>query len=230
LVGANSNLQLFKTADGSDTLFRSDLNQHYHSTFGAIQESQFIFIESGLRQVLAAHSNHTLHILEMGFGTGLNAFLTMIEVEKYKIKTDYTTVEAFPLDERYWKSLNYPGMTGTDDHTPMFTNLHEAKWNEPVELSPHFKLTKIHGPFETYIPAHGLFNLVYFDAFGPDAQPELWSENIFLMISMGMSPGGILVTYSVKGTVVRALRKAGFLVEKLPGPPGKRHILRAIKS
>lgn len=230
MVVANSNLQLFKTADGSDTLFRSDLNQHYHSTFGAIRESQYIFIESGLRQVLAAHSNHTLHILEMGFGTGLNALLTWIEVEKYKIRTDYTAIEAFPLDEIYWKSLNYPGMTGYDVHSPIFTNLHEAKWNEPVELSPHFILNKTHITLETYIPAPGLYNLVYFDAFGPDAQPELWSENIFLEISRGMSPGGILVTYSVKGSVVRALRKAGFLVEKLPGPPGKRHILRAIKS
>jgi tRNA U34 5-methylaminomethyl-2-thiouridine-forming methyltransferase MnmC len=226
-------LEVTKTADGSDTIFRRDLNQHYHSTFGAIQESQHIFIENGLRYILGKRDICTdneafsLNILEIGFGTGLNALLTLIESEKQGIRIHYTTVESLPLEEIFWRSLNYPHLAG--DYSESFANIHRAPWDVPVELSPGFTLHKVFNKIEDFHSSSIKFDLVFFDAFGPDAQPELWTEEIFRNIGSQMADGGILVTYSVKGTVVRALRSSGFLTTKLPGPPGKRHILRAIK-
>ena len=125
--------------------------------------------------------------------------------------------------------LNYPYRLGSEKYTPVFASLHLAPWNEPAVISSCFNLHKIVGRVETYRPGPGTLNLVYFDAFGPDAQPELWTGDIFRALYEGLQPGGILTTYSVKGTVVRALQAAGFKTEKLPGPPGKRHILRAVK-
>ncbi len=229
-------LALIKTADGSDTLFRRDLNQHYHSIHGALQESKHIFIENGFLCAIGkfhpgiGNSAGFLNILEIGFGTGLNAFLTLAEAEKYGISVHYTAIEPFPLEMNYWQALNYPHLFGSADYSHLFAKLHLANWNVPEEISPHFTLEKIHGTIETYLPPPGSSDLVYFDAFGPDAQPELWTEQIFHQLCYGMSTSGILVTYSVKGIVVRALHAAGFSTEKLPGPPGKRHVLRATKK
>lgn len=216
-------------------MFHKGLNQHYHSTFGAVQESQHIFIESGfLHLINNLHpffktGTECLKIFEVGFGTGLNALLTQFEAEKHGIRVNYSTIEAFPLEASSWQALNYPHLFGSVDYSHVFAKLHLANWNEPDEISPHFTLHKIHGALEAFVPATGTFNLVFFDAFGPDAQPELWKEEIFQNLHQGLAPGGILVTYSVKGTVVRAMHSAGFSIEKLPGPPGKRHILRACR-
>ncbi|MCX6279116.1 MAG: tRNA (5-methylaminomethyl-2-thiouridine)(34)-methyltransferase MnmD, partial [Bacteroidetes bacterium] len=168
-------------------------------------------------------------ILEIGFGTGLNAFLTHIETEKNGINVHYTAVEAFPLEENCWQSLNYPGLIDSFNSAQIFRKIHQANWEAPEIISTHFTLQKIYKKLEEYFPAEGSLDLIYFDAFGPDAQPELWTEQIFRNLSKGLSPGGMLVTYSVKGAVVRALRSCGFSTEKLPGPTGKRHILRAIR-
>ncbi|MEI6681902.1 MAG: tRNA (5-methylaminomethyl-2-thiouridine)(34)-methyltransferase MnmD [Bacteroidota bacterium] len=228
-------LVVTRTADGSDTVFRPDLNQHYHSTFGAVQETRQIFIENGFLHSISKKqpgnrsSSEILHILEIGFGTGLNALMTLIEAEKRKINLHYTSVEPYPLDETCWMVLNYPDLPGSADYSRQFSELHQAAWNRPVNLTPKFILHKVREKIEHFQPDFGTFDLVYFDAFGPDAQPELWTEEIFRNVGMGMAPGAVLVTYSVKGTVVRALRAAGFTTEKLPGPPGKRHILRATK-
>jgi tRNA U34 5-methylaminomethyl-2-thiouridine-forming methyltransferase MnmC len=225
----------FRTSDGSDTLFRRDLNQHYHSTHGALQESRHIFIDAGFIYAIDRLHPHLpqqmeiLHILEIGFGTGLNALLTLIEAEKRGIKVHYTTIEAFPLDKNCWQSLNYPLLFSPDDFTNTFNNLHLAGWDKPSMISPDFTLHKIQCELESYLPSISMFNLIYFDAFGPDAQPELWTDGIFQNLGNGLTRGGILVTYSVKGIVVRALRAAGLQTEKLAGPPGKRHILRAVK-
>ncbi|MEI7500181.1 MAG: tRNA (5-methylaminomethyl-2-thiouridine)(34)-methyltransferase MnmD [Bacteroidota bacterium] len=230
-----SNLQITKTSDGSDTLFNQDLNQHYHSTYGAVRESQHIFIESGFLHSIeifnsvSGNKTDCLNIIEIGFGTGLNALLTQAEAEKHFLKVHYTAIEAFPVCESYWQALNYPQMIGSFDHSKVFTKLHQANWNEAVEISPHFTLHKILCTLESYQNTEDEYDLVYFDAFGPDVQPELWTEEVFIKIYKIMVRDGVFVTYSVKGTVVRALRSAGFTIEKLPGPPGKRHILRAIK-
>ena len=229
------NLEVTKTADGSDTIFRGDLDQHYHSTFGALQESNHIFIENGLR--FAVQKNRTdggittssLNILEIGFGTGLNALLTCLETENLGVQVHYTSIEPVPLEENLWRRLNYPQLYTDPGPAGIYQNLHLATWDTPVEISHRFTLFKVRKKLQDYLPVNNSFNLVFFDAFGPDAQPELWTEQIFTTIFNALTPGGILVTYSVKGIVVRALRSAGFLTEKLPGPPGKRHILRAIK-
>jgi tRNA U34 5-methylaminomethyl-2-thiouridine-forming methyltransferase MnmC len=231
----SSNLQIIRTEDGSDTLFHRELNQHYHSVFGAVQESRHIFIETGLFPAIdkfpQGNRDETdcLNILEIGFGTGLNALLTLVEAEKRVTRIHYTTIEAFPLEEIFWQTLNYPLFSGSPDYSKVFAHLHKAGWNQTEEISPFFTLHKIHGTLEAFQPPARVFNLVYFDAFGPETQPELWTEQIFRKIYQGLAQDGILVTYSVKGTVVRALKAAGFLNEKLPGPPGKRHILRATK-
>jgi tRNA U34 5-methylaminomethyl-2-thiouridine-forming methyltransferase MnmC len=226
--------EIVRTDDGSDTLYQRELNQHYHSTFGAVQESRHIFIETGFLHVIdtlgtAINLNKTcLRILEIGFGTGLNALLTLAEAEKLGIKVHYSTLEAFPLKEDSWKQLNYPHLFGSIDVTAIFAKLHLAAWNKDEVITPHFTLHKIHGNLETFCPA-GVYQLIYFDAFGPDAQPELWTEQIFFKLANALTSRGIFVTYSVKGSVVRALRAAGLQTEKLAGPPGKRHILRASK-
>jgi tRNA U34 5-methylaminomethyl-2-thiouridine-forming methyltransferase MnmC len=234
------NHDIVRTADGSDTVYNPELNQHYHSTFGAMQESRHIFIETGFLFAIAKSQPPTgsdikcLNILEIGFGTGLNALLTLIEAEKMGIPVHYTAIEAFPLDSHCWKELNYAYLLGSVDFSQVFAKLHQASWNQPEAITPlagrsaAFTLHKIHKRLEVYHPPTDSFDLVYFDAFSPDVQPELWTEKVFRSLSIGLTQGGILVTYSVKGTVVRALRSAGFNVEKLQGPPGKRHILRAI--
>ena len=236
---------LIITGDGSHTLFVPELNEHYHSIFGAIQESRHIFIEAGLRfkmddlrysittssDICDPSSEHpAITILEIGFGTGLNALLTLTEAEKTGINMHYTSIEAYPLEENIWRKMNYPDLSGSPDNSFHFEKLHQADWNKDVEISPHFTLHKIHVTLENFHPSAEQFNLVYFDAFGPEVQPLLWTEQIFQRLFYSMVSGGILVTYSVKGVFVKALKGAGFTTEKLPGPPGKRHILRARKQ
>jgi tRNA U34 5-methylaminomethyl-2-thiouridine-forming methyltransferase MnmC len=232
----NPKLEVFRTADGSDTLFRADLNQHYHSTFGAIQESMHIFIKHGFLHTcenfeIAGHpEGKSVHILEIGFGTGLNALLTLLEAKKHTIKVQYTAIEAFPLETADWQHLNYPTIVSDSVSPPYFEKLHQACWNQNTDIFPGFSLCKFHCTLQAYLPPPQKFDLVYFDAFGPDAQPELWTEQVFRNLHHGMTATGVLTTYSVKGDVVRALQASGFQTEKLPGPPGKRHVLRAIKK
>ena len=233
---ANANLQIVRTADGSDTIAFPEAAQHYHSTFGAITESKHIFIDAGLQYIIEQpdfqnnKESNTLEILEIGFGTGLNALLTLIQAEKTGILVHYTAIEPYPIEKPIWSALNYPSCLGSVDHLQAFHRLHEAEWGIQVPVSPHFTLRKIQTSVQKFSPAPLQYQLIYFDAFSPDAQPELWTEEIFGTLSKGMAIGGCLVTYSVKGLIVRALRANGFLTQKLSGPPGKRHILRALKA
>jgi len=222
--------EIIITADGSHTLYSREFDQHYHSIHGAVTESRHIFIEAGLHHALARRDIHftgPLNILEIGFGTGLNALLTLAEAERNGIRIHYTAIEAYPLTDRIWRALNYPVLFGSADYHAVFSKLHLADWEKPESLSACFTLLKHRTTLESYSPTGGYFDLVYFDAFDPAAQPELWTPEIFSKLHQAMKPGGILVTYSVKGTVTRTLRSSGFQIEKLPGPPGKRHILRA---
>ena len=219
--------ELIKTGDGSHTLFVPELNEHYHSTFGALSESMHIFINSGLKE--AMKSPDAMRVLEIGFGTGLNALLTWMEVEKQARKIFYTAIEPFPVEEEIWSALNYPESFCTLSYRRIFDRIHEADWEKREQISPFFTLKKIKTTLEEFQPVTGDFNLVYFDAFGPDVQPEIWKEENFRKIYSVMRPGGIFVTYSVKGDVRRALKNCGFIVEKIPGPEGKREITRAIK-
>jgi tRNA U34 5-methylaminomethyl-2-thiouridine-forming methyltransferase MnmC len=215
------------TGDGSHTLFVPGLNEHYHSTFGAIGESMHVFIESGLKEILK--SGEDIHLIEVGFGTGLNALLTWMEAESHARKIFYTAIEPYPVEEAIWSALNYPETFCTFSYRKIFNRIHEAEWERTEQISPFFTLKKIKTTFKDFEPGTSAFNMVYFDAFGPDVQPELWSEENFKKIHTAMKPGGILMTYSVKGAVRRALKECGFAVEKIPGPAGKREITRAIK-
>jgi tRNA U34 5-methylaminomethyl-2-thiouridine-forming methyltransferase MnmC len=217
--------QIVKTDDGSFTLYNSVLKEHYHSTFGAIQESGHVFIQSGLEAI--SLTDQPLVLLEVGFGTGLNALLSLIWAERNKQHINYLGVEAFPITLELAGQLNYPDILGID--AGVFMKMH-VPGKTGVILSDYFKL-EVHANYfadEILHPDH--FDLVFFDAFSPDVQPELWSVGVFKKIAVSMKRGGILTTYSTKGTVKRALASAGFKIEKLPGPPGKREILRAVLS
>jgi len=212
------------TEDGSTTLFIPKLNEHYHSIHGAVQESMHIFIREGYTQI----RNFPAHIFEAGFGTGLNAFLTFLVSEREGKSIHYTAIEKYPLEDQFVRQLNYPERTDPAK-AGVFHALHDASWDQDIRISEYFTLHKMKGDLlEVQLPDTS-YDLVFFDAFGPDKQPELWTEKIFRMLYQSMNEGASLVTFSVKGSVKRALKAAGFSLEKLPGPPGKREMTRATK-
>ncbi len=210
--------------DGSSTLYRADLDEHYHSFHGAIQESKHVFIEAGLKKV---GSKSVLNILEIGFGTGLNALLTMIHQPDSLIH--YHTLEKYPVPEDLAAAINYPQLLGGDEVLRCFSAMHTSAWGTEVEILNHFFLTKFQVDLCDF-NSKTKYDLVYFDAFAPDKQPELWTDQIFKNIFAMMAKGGFLTTYSAKGSVRRAMQNAGFVVERIPGPPGKREMLRACRE
>lgn len=215
------------TADGSHTVELPALNVSYHSRHGAIRESMHVYLEAGLTHFLRkSPAPGACRIFEMGFGTGLNALLTVLDAEKLQQKICYTAVEAYPLEKSFTDQLNYCEQLSRPDLQPVFNQLHSAPWEEEIILTPFFTLKKIHADLNNFSPDQ-IFHLIYYDAFAPNAQPELWTEEIFKKLYQTLVPGGILVTYCSKGDVQRAMKAAGFRVEKLPGPPGKREMVRA---
>ncbi len=214
------------TGDGSSTLFDPATGEHYHSTFGAVTESGHVFIRSGLDQV--AVSEGPVRILEIGFGTGLNALLTLLACTDGRKEVSYDALEPHPVPQAVVRELNYPEVLGGSDTREALLRLHEAEWEIRVPVVPGFTLLKRALKLEAFLPASGTYDLVYFDAFSPAVQPELWEPPVFRKIFTAMRPGGLLVTYSAKGMVSRGMKEAGFRVEKLAGPPGRRHILRGI--
>lgn len=219
-------LKIIETADHSSSIYNDLLDETYHSRHGAIQESKHVFIRAGLKPLL---EQKALHILELGFGTGLNAWLTAIEAWKSKTEIYYSGVEAFPLQPDIINKLNYNRSTTDPTEKKWFQSLHQAEWNKAVSIHSFFTLTKWATPMEVYSEKQR-FDLVYFDAFAPRIQPELWTFQRFKTIYHQMKRKSVLVTYSCKGDVRRAMLKAGFQVEKIPGPPGKREMLRATKN
>lgn len=217
-------LELVKTKDGSSTLYNSHLNEHYHSIFGAYTESMHVFITNGL----LALSKEKLRILEIGFGTGLNAILTYETALLKNLTIEYTGLELFPLDWDIVKSLNYQ-TTIKPENISIFNTMHHVRWGKQTDLSLFFLFEKVNEDL-TNFELTKKFDLVYFDAFGPDVQPEMWSYNNFEKIYSSLNNNGMLVTYSSKGFVKENLRKAGFTVKRLQGPPGKRHMIQAIKQ
>jgi tRNA U34 5-methylaminomethyl-2-thiouridine-forming methyltransferase MnmC len=217
------------TADGSHTISIPDMAVTYHSRHGAIQESMHVFIDAGFRQ-LKSDDDRPVAILEMGFGTGLNALLTLMEQQSAMPGRHiwYYSVEAFPLEMEVVETLNYCQLLGHEELQETFLQMHLCEWNQPAAITPHFTLTKHLLKLDQYI-SDKLFDCIYFDAFAPNAQPELWTKAIFLQLWQMTIPGGILVTYCSKGDVRRALQAAGWMVEKIPGPPGKREMVRGRK-
>lgn len=212
-----------KTGDGSTTIQIPEWNEQYHSTHGALTEALYVFIEKGFHY----QNNSNLKILEMGFGTGLNALLTKLEAEKNHKKVDFTTIEAFPLAVEEIEKLNYPALLNIFPKT--FIELHVLPWEERHQISPNFSLKKRKCQFSE-VNNKEEFNLIYFDAFGIRVQPELWTEEIFKKMYDSLQPDGVLVTYASNGHARRAMQTVGFLVERLPGPPGKKQMMRAIKK
>ena len=215
------NRKIVFSGDGSPTLYVEELNQHYHSLFGARTESEHIFIHAGLD----AMKKKDIHLLEVGFGTGLNAYLSFIS-KKPEASIKYFSIEKYPLIRNEWEALNY--FPSDDHYTETWKNIHICEWEKWNLIGEGFELFKTMCDFNQCDLPDGQ-DLIYFDAFSPDAQPELWSAGNFNKLYSCMKPGGIMVTYSVKGIVKQRLKDAGFQIEKLPGPPGKRQILRAIK-
>jgi len=217
------------TDDGSTSLTLLDVKESYHSTFGAIQEAEFVYIKNGLNHIFKTlKDNENLAVLEMGFGTGLNAFLTYLYANKNKIKIDYLGVEAFPLNANEISQLNYISQLKAENETQVFADFHKINPNKKTEIKPNFNLTIKNDLLQNITP-QTQFNLIYFDAFGPEIQPELWTVDVFKKMYDALLPKGVLVTYSAKGHVRRNMQMAGFTVVRLPGPPGKREMLRATK-
>jgi len=218
------NSELLITSDGSHTLFVPEIDECYHSTHGAIQESSHIFIEAALKQT----EKSVINVLEVGFGTGLNAFLALVEVEGSGKSIHYTTLEKYPVAAEKAFLLNYPAMVDVK-YKDVFEKMHSSAWNEKVEIAPFFEIEKIKCDFIEF-QHKSTYDIVFFDAFSPEKQPEMWTQNQFEKIYAHCNPGAILTTYCAKGNVRRALQDAGFIVERLAGPPGKREILRAVKK
>ena len=215
--------KLIITADGSHTLYVPEMDEHYHSRFGALTESKHIFINAGL----ASLSQGEISVLEVGFGTGLNALLTALHAGREKIRLSYTSLEKYPLDPSLVSGLNYGTLAG-EGGDELFRVIHLAPWNAPMAITEWFTLEKQQTDLTVEGPS-GIYDLIYFDAFGPDKQPEMWSEEVMHRIASATHPGSVFVTYSAKGNLKRMLRSMGFEVEHLPGPPGKRVFTRAVK-
>lgn len=216
--------KIVTTADGSKTIHISEWDEQYHSKHGAIQEAYHVFIERGLH----LFKEQKISILEIGFGTGLNALITFLEAPKRGLMVDYWGVEAFPVSFEELEQLNYVTELDAQVFQEEFMNMHRCEWEKAFEISASFTLTKQKKYFSG-IDAKNSFDLIYFDAFGARVQPELWTETIFEKMYTALHEGGFLVTYAAKGSVRRALQSVGFTVERLPGPPGKREMLRANK-
>lgn len=214
--------EILITSDGSTTIHLPDLDEQYHSKNGSINETYHVFINSGLKAV----SSSKVSILEIGFGTGLNCFITYLESKR---KIDYVGVEAYPVTPEEVEKMNFISVLNAEKESDAFKKIHTVSWDKKHQITDDFSLTKRKQFFQD-IEDENVFNLIYFDAFGARVQPELWTEEIFKKMFTALKEEGVLVTYSAKGSVRRALQTVGFKVERLDGPPGKREMLRATKT
>jgi len=215
-------IKIIVTGDGSHSLLHEALDETYHSRHGAVQESQHVFMEQGFTYLREQQKSESVSILEVGFGTGLNALLTLTEATKNDITVSYTSLETYPLGREVWGRLNYP------DPCQLFQELHLAAWQKWVVINSQFKLLK-HEQSLLTIELEQQFDLIYFDAFAPNKQPELWELSVLEKVVKSLKPGGMFVTYCAKGQLKRDLKYLGLTVESLPGPPGKREMVRAVK-
>lgn len=216
------------TSDGSTTIHLPDWNEQYHSKHGAIQEAYHVFIRTGFDKVLE-RKNEGFSILEIGFGTGLNAFITFLEAKKTGLNIHYVGVEAYPVVIEEIQKLNYVSELKAEKSQIIFDKMHTVSWGEQHAISEEFHFKKRKQFFQD-IHDQQTFDLLYFDAFGAEHQPKLWTVTIFQKMFAALKNEGVLVTYSAKGSVRRAMQEVGFVVERLPGPPGKREMLRATKK
>jgi tRNA U34 5-methylaminomethyl-2-thiouridine-forming methyltransferase MnmC len=219
-----SAIEIIITGDGSHSLLNKEMNETYHSVHGAVQESQYVFINKGLQYWLDQNKKSSVKIFEVGFGTGLNAFLTLLY--NADIKIEYTTLEAFPLEENIWLGLNY----ATDEKKSLFETIHGIEWNHSSKINANFNIHKIKNTLQAINLPSENYDLVFFDAFAPNKQPEMWTLYMLEKIYNSMTGKGVFVTYCAKGQLKRDLKSLGFTVETLPGPPGKKEMVRASKN
>ncbi|MBK9566573.1 MAG: tRNA (5-methylaminomethyl-2-thiouridine)(34)-methyltransferase MnmD [Saprospiraceae bacterium] len=216
---------MIKTSnDGSHTVVSEKFQVTYHSMYGAITESKVVFIDSGLEYLFQSKKN-SISVFEMGFGTGLNAFMSALWASEKHANISYTGIEAYPISEDNFKQLNFADFLGFKD---LFLKIHQVPWNQKTTLSPHFNLQKIETKLQDY-KNEDMFDVIFYDAFGPGTQQELWETDIMDKMFNILSPGGLLVTYCAQGQFRRNLKQAGFIIEKIPGPPGKREMTRATR-
>lgn len=216
--------EIIQTLDGSTTIHLEEWGECYHSKHGAIQEAKHVFIKNGF----SLFDEKPISILEIGFGTGLNAFITFLEANKKKQPINYVGVEAYPVAADEVLMMNYVTELSANEQDDVFKRMHESNWDETIVLTDLFTLTKRKQFFQD-IDDVGVFDLIYFDAFGYQVQPELWSTEIFRRMYAALKPNGVLVTYAARGVVKRSMIEVGFKVEKLAGPPGKREMFRGHK-
>lgn len=217
---------LIETRDGSHSVLSHRFGVTYHSKYGAIQESRHVFIEAGLFPIGIRQKG--ISIIELGFGSGLNALLTVLEARRLGMSIRYETIEAYPLSFQQAQQLNYPEQLDLPESRAWLEAMHGAASGEAVEIAPGFLFRKVIGRFEE-MAYRSEFDLAYFDAFAPDTQPELWTDEVLGRVCEALRPHGVLVTYCAKGAVKRTLKGLGFELESIPGPPGKREMTRAVK-
>ncbi|MGB2116425.1 MAG: tRNA (5-methylaminomethyl-2-thiouridine)(34)-methyltransferase MnmD [Flavobacteriaceae bacterium] len=220
--------KIITTADGSKTIHLESWNEQYHSKHGAFQEANHVYINKGFLHRVNTFQGNTIEVLEIGFGTALNAMLTFTESIKQSLKINYTAYEAYPVQELELEALDYESKFSSN-YVAFFKKMHTVSWNEFFEIAPHFFLNKQLKKFDQ-LEAANTYDLIFYDAFGPRVQPELWTEKLFQKMFNSLKNNGILVTYCAKGSVRRTMQAVGFNTERLPGPPGKREMLRATKK
>lgn len=225
-----SKIEIITTSDGSHSLINTELNETYHSTHGAIQESIHVFIKNGLEYFEQKNKSPEIRIFEVGFGTGLNALLTLQHSLTQPVKIYYESLEAFPVDQQTILQLNYPKALDFLQAEKYFAQLHQTIWNEPSVITDSFTLSKRHVKIQDIDLGVEKFDVIYFDAFAPSKQPEMWEHPILKKIEQSMKPKAVFVTYCAKGQLKRDLRSLGLMVETLAGPPGKKEMVRAVKS
>ena len=218
--------EIIITQDGSSSIYIPELDETYHSKFGAIQEAKHVFIKNGLDLF---EDGSGISILEIGFGTGLNALITLLEAEKRNLKINYVGVEAYPIPFDEISQLNYVTQLESLEKQVDFEKMHASNWEEEISINSNFRITK-RKQFFTNISDENTFDLIYFDAFGFTVQPELWNEAIFEIMYKSLKNRGILTTYACRTSIKNAMQHAGFQTLKLPGAPGKREMLRALKN
>jgi tRNA U34 5-methylaminomethyl-2-thiouridine-forming methyltransferase MnmC len=219
--------EIIVTGDGSRTIHIPEWNENYHSSHGALQEANHVFLKNGLE---AFRGQDSVSILEVGFGTGLNAVLTLQDAERSTFGVNYYGLEAFPVSAEELAALDYGALLDSDEMRGFYEQIHAANWDQLQIISPSFSLQKIHRKLEDMQWEPAQFDLIYFDAFGPRTQAEMWQLSNFQGLFAALKPGGALVTYCAQGQVKRDLKTAGFTIEPLPGPPGKREMTRAWKT
>ncbi len=222
-------VELIETRDGSSSLFVPELNETYHSTHGALAEAEHVFIKNGIDYYIHQNQPSNINILELGFGTGLNALLTALFAEKNNPNILYHSLETFPLGEKIIETLNYTELINDDSAKDLFQKTHQAEWEKSIPITPKFNIQKINQAFQAY-ETEVKYDIIYYDAFAPSKQAEMWVVEIFEKLYAMMNPNAILVTYCAQGQFKRNLKAAGFAVETLPGPPRKVEMVRAGKG